>query len=202
MAEGDSRALRREGAGNGRPDPPATAGDEGCAVLKLASCGHRFTSVHVSRNSISRHGSKATPCLVSDSGSCASGKSALEGELPDRPTFNRDADAALLSVSLAPDNRYQRSGDGERFVQRRVEMAAVIRVPDAHMAPDRGHLAADPVRDEARLVMTVDRRKIPVRLAGQNDGLRLYAAERLSEVAVVSGCIADVAVHPSPEQRQ
>src|ERR1700722_13041313 len=108
----------------------------------------------------------------------------------------------LLSIPSAYDNRYRRSGDGERLVQRGVEMTAIIWVPEAHMAPDRGHLVANPVGDEAGLVMTVDRRKIAVRLAGQNDGLRRDAAERLREVAAIGGCLANVSIHPGPDQSQ
>src|ERR1700722_9195190 len=90
------------------------------------------------------------------------------------------------------------SGGSKRFAQRGVEVSPVIWIPDAHVPPDRGHLAADSARDEACFVAAVDRWKVAVRLAGQNDGLRLDAAERLREVAAIGGRVADVAVHPGP----
>src|ERR1700692_4813937 len=45
MAEGDICALCREGSGDRCADPPAAAGDEGCAVLELACYGHRLASI-------------------------------------------------------------------------------------------------------------------------------------------------------------
>src|ERR1700722_7619158 len=74
----------------------------------------------------------------------------------------------------------------------------VIWIPDAHVTPDRGHLAADSARDEACFVAAVDRGKVAVRLAGQNDGLRLDSAEGLEKVAAIRGRVANVAVHPGP----
>src|ERR1700733_5573063 len=110
----------------------------------------------------------------------------------------------MRNVETAPLllTQYPRSGGGKRFAQRGVEMSPVIWIPDAHVSPDRRHFAADSARDEARLMMTVDRWKVAVRLTWQNDRLRLDAAERLREVAAIGERVADVAIHPGPYQRQ
>src|ERR1700722_11335748 len=74
----------------------------------------------------------------------------------------------------------------------------VIWIPDAHVTPDRGHLAADSARDEACFMAARGKRTRAGRLAGQKDGLRLDAAEGLGKVAAIRGRVANVAVHPGP----